>query len=421
MSMFHIEPKFAGRHFSIMAEVKRRSKVRDADLKSITQVVQKIVDSPSGDRSYIKNGSVAHISVEGVLMPARSWMYDWMEIRQTSYRDILNGIARAEADEDIVDIYLDINSPGGYVEMSDEVADAIANASKKVTAVVTNMCASAAYKLASQADTIVSATRGAKIGSIGTVVDLVDYSGWEEEVGIKSLSITNRKSTDKRPDISTEEGQDVVRDEMDDIQEIFELYIEEGRSGKNNFSMDNVHSLNGRVVNSIKALELGLIDKIGVDETVLLRSDDDTLQSNNKGGSVNLQEILAQNPEAKKQYEEDIAQASAASDEKVTAESARVNEILSAANVVVPESAKKAIAGGMSKSDYIVSAFESGELKMGGASQSTAPIAPQSQVPSFGATSSPADDAHKSGDKFNPANAESAVNKLFNQMKNGDR
>jgi ClpP class serine protease len=424
MNYLHIDFNYFSRQLALRQEVKKRSKLREKDIKAI---VQRVVDTSSEARGYFKNGSVAHISVQGILLPSRSWLNDWYEIPQTSYRDIIDNIAKAEADEDIVDIYFDFNTPGGYVEISDEAADAIGGASKKTTAVCSGLCASAGIKLASQADTIVSANRSTQFGSIGTVVDVVDYSGWEEEVGIKSYSVTNTDSPDKRPDISTAKGRDVIRAQMDGLQEVFDLYLEEGRSGKGNFSMENVRSLKGGLVTAKRALELGLIDKIGVDELLLVEGGgSDSLQTNNKnGGSMGLKELLAENPEAKKQYDEEIAAANTASSELVKAESGRIGEILSAAGVAVPENAQKAIDEGRSKSEYIVSAFEAGELtRQGGeepAPKSGIPAAAKSKVPTFAPSSTARDDLQKSGDVFDHSKAEGTVNELFSKSKNGDK
>ena len=72
---------------------------------------------------------------------------------------------QADQDPNVRAILLDIDSPGGSVEMVAEAAAMIAAAPKSVTAIANTMAGSAAYYLASQADEVVVTPSG-MVGSI---------------------------------------------------------------------------------------------------------------------------------------------------------------------------------------------------------------------------------------------------------------
>lgn len=89
--------------------------------------------------------------------------------------DIESAIIAAEADSSIDRIILDIDSPGGTVTGVPEAAQVVASAHKQVVAVTEGMICSAAYWLASGADSIY-ATKTADVGSIGVYQAWVDSS-----------------------------------------------------------------------------------------------------------------------------------------------------------------------------------------------------------------------------------------------------
>lgn len=95
-------------------------------------------------------------------------------------------VRAAVADDDVRAILLRIDSPGGTVAGTAELADDVAAANKRkpVYAFIEDLGASAAYWVAAQAGTIF-ANRMALVGSIGTYVVLQDLSGMAAKEGIK--------------------------------------------------------------------------------------------------------------------------------------------------------------------------------------------------------------------------------------------
>ena len=100
--------------------------------------------------------------------------------------ELINAVAEAAARPDVEAIFLDIDSPGGSVNGTPELAQAVADASKTkyVYAFSAGQMCSAAYWVASQADAIY-ATPSARIGSIGVILPVVDSSAAFEQAGLK--------------------------------------------------------------------------------------------------------------------------------------------------------------------------------------------------------------------------------------------
>ena len=104
----------------------------------------------------------------------------------TGSEDIGAALREAAGRDDIKAVFLHIDSPGGTVAGTPELADAVAALDKKkpVYAFSSGLMCSAAYWVASQARAIY-ATPSAQIGSIGVVQAVVDNSAALDKAGIK--------------------------------------------------------------------------------------------------------------------------------------------------------------------------------------------------------------------------------------------
>ena len=104
----------------------------------------------------------------------------------TSSEDIGAAIREAAGRDDIKAVFLNIDSPGGTVAGTPELANAVAALDKKkpVYAFSSGLMCSAAYWVASQARAIY-ATPSAQVGSIGVVQAVIDNSAALDRAGIK--------------------------------------------------------------------------------------------------------------------------------------------------------------------------------------------------------------------------------------------
>ncbi len=173
------------------------------------------------------------------------------------------------ADADVVNILLTIDSPGGHVSGTQSLADEVraARASKPVHAQIEDLGASAAYWVASQAESI-SANRTARVGSIGTVAVAYDESAAFKAEGVKVHVISTgayKGAFARGAEITPEQLADLQRE----INALNAHFLEAVASGRR-MTSDRVAAIaDGRVHIADEAKKLGLIDHIrGTDETL---------------------------------------------------------------------------------------------------------------------------------------------------------
>lgn len=208
----------------------------------------------AGESILQVSGKSGTIPVVGVLTGRPNLFARWYGGGNTTYREIREAHARAVLDPNIEEIELYVASPGG--EASSEwfaTMDVIANSTKPVKARVSTMAASAAYGIASQAESIHAENKMTFIGSIGVAAT---YFVWGDEV-----SITSSEAPNKRPDVTTEEGKKVVRDELDQIHDIFVDFVAKGR--KTDAKNVNQNYGKGGTLLADAAVKVGMIDTVG--------------------------------------------------------------------------------------------------------------------------------------------------------------
>jgi ClpP class serine protease len=154
-------------------------------------------------------------------------------------------------------IILDVNSPGGYVDGLYSTMNVIENIPVPVSARVGGMAASAAYMLASMANDISAENELSMIGSVGVATSA--------SVNKYSKEIANTDSPKKRPDVSTADGEAAVREELDDVYSVIVERIAKGRGT----TVDTVNMMYGQgaVMTARKAVQRGMIDKVGFENT----------------------------------------------------------------------------------------------------------------------------------------------------------
>jgi len=172
-------------------------------------------------------------------------------------------IRAAAVNPQINAILLVIDSPGGTVAGTSELAADIAEArkAKPVWAFIEDVGASAAYWLASQADLIYANSPTALIGSIGTIIVAYDYSKMAEKDGIKALVFAtgDMKGAGVPGTEITADQQAYFQGIVDEAQKSFDAAVMRGR-GMSAATLAKVR--NGGVYPASKALEMRLIDGI---------------------------------------------------------------------------------------------------------------------------------------------------------------
>lgn len=138
------------------------------------------------DQGYVVNErGTAFVPVMGTLCHRSGGMMR-PESGMMAYDGIRNMFQAAMADPQVTDVVLDVNSHGGEVHGVFDLADEIfqARGKKPITALINETGASAAYLIASAADTVVMPESG-MAGSIGVVARHIDMSKANEQDGVK--------------------------------------------------------------------------------------------------------------------------------------------------------------------------------------------------------------------------------------------
>ncbi len=164
-----------------------------------------------------RRGMVDVIQIHGPILPRASMGN--ISSTVTGSAEIGESI-RLALESDSKAIVLDIDSPGGSVLGIFEAADQInlACAMKHVVASVSGLACSAAYLLASQADSIV-ATRASIIGSIGVISTLDDAGRLLKNEGVDSITVAS-----SRRKAMSGLSEDEMRDEMQtDVTQYFSM------------------------------------------------------------------------------------------------------------------------------------------------------------------------------------------------------
>lgn len=202
--------------------------------------------------------NLAVIMLTGTLMKSSSSMSD-----STSTVQARREIRKAAGDPTIDGIMLAIDSPGGTVSGTADLAAEVkaAAAQKPVFAFADDLCASAAYWIASQADQIFTNANTALVGSIGTLAVVYDMSGAAAEAGIKTLVFgTGPLKGAGTPGAEvSDEQQAYFRGLVEDAQVSFDAAVRKGRGMTDN-QLEKVKT--GGVFSAIEAQGLKLIDGI---------------------------------------------------------------------------------------------------------------------------------------------------------------
>ncbi len=220
----------------------------------------------TSSRVMVIAGNTAEIAIKGVITKAPSFLAMLFGGGNTTYAEITSALAEAEADADITEIILAIDSPGGSIDGLFDTLAAIEATKTPVKAVVANTAASAAYAIAAQTDEIRASNRAARFGSVGIVATMAV----EEDV----VRITSTDAPKKAPDVTTEEGRAVVREELDALHEIFVDSIASGRG--TTVEKINAEFGQGATLLASEALKRGMIDAVAETSLTVVSSTDST-------------------------------------------------------------------------------------------------------------------------------------------------
>ncbi len=183
------------------------------------------------------------------------------EINEDHATEIVKLINKADKDSSIKAIVFEINSPGGTVLASKEIANAIKSTKKPTVAWITETGASGAYWVASAADKIV-ADETSIVGSIGVIGSYLQFSRLFDKYGITYERLVSGKYKDAGSPYKelTEDEESYILSKINSLKEMFVVAVAENR----NLNKNHVDALaTGEIFLGSEALKLKLIDELG--------------------------------------------------------------------------------------------------------------------------------------------------------------
>lgn len=209
------------------------------------------------EKTTAGGANIAVIPIRGIMMKGQS------SLGGTSTVQVRRDLRQAAADPEVGGILLAIESPGGTVAGTDDLAADIRSArrAKPVWAHVEDLGASAAYWTASQTQRITANSPTALIGSIGTLQVMYDQSAAAESAGIRTLIFSTGplKGLGTPGSKITDEQAAHVQSLIDSVQQSFDLAVQKGRELTSRQLQAVRH---GGLLSAPAALEARLIDAI---------------------------------------------------------------------------------------------------------------------------------------------------------------
>ncbi|GAA3022463.1 signal peptide peptidase SppA [Tetragenococcus solitarius] len=234
----------------------------DAVLFGSNEIEEKIVEKGNEEKR------IAQLSIDGTI--ADTGENSFFSGEEYNHQFFLDQLKEVQEDPTVAAVLLEVNTPGGGVYESAEIAkeiQAIQSDDVPVYVSMKNMGASGGYYVSASADKIF-ATSETLTGSIGVIMFGMNFSELMENLGIedqtyKSGPLKDMGSAVREP---TEEDDKVMQEYVDNSYDRFVEIVANGRD----MTQDQVRKLaDGRIYDGQQAKENHLVDEIGFPEDAL--------------------------------------------------------------------------------------------------------------------------------------------------------
>jgi signal peptide peptidase SppA len=220
------------------------------------------VDIREMPSTFFMDGNIAIMQIEGLITPtadifSRLFGGSTIDVMTRDFKSLVS-------DDNVKAIVLDIDSPGGVVHGAQEFANLVFEARdvKPIIAISGTIMASLAMYIGAAAETIFITEETVVTGSISAIINHIDISGFEKEIGM----ITTQVATGKFKTISspfaplTEEGRAELQSHVDHVTNVFVTDIAKFRG----VDIDTVNSnmSDGKIFVGSQGIDAGLIDGI---------------------------------------------------------------------------------------------------------------------------------------------------------------
>jgi protease-4 len=186
--------------------------------------------------------------------------------------NIIRQIRAARNDGDVRAIILEVESPGGGITESDEIYAALkafrnSDTDRRVVVFMRDLAASGGYYISMAGDWLICEPTTV-VGSIGVIMQSLNWKGLSEKIGIKDTTIksgANKDLLNPFSEVAPEQLQ-LLQGLIDSMYGHFLNIVMEGRA------MDEATLkplADGRIFMAKQALDLKLVDQIGYWEDVV--------------------------------------------------------------------------------------------------------------------------------------------------------
>lgn len=226
------------------------------------EAVEKRLGRPLANqpKAYEIMDGVAVLPIEGVIAKKMNMLTQISG--GTSTQLAAQSLQDALSDPAVHSVILSIDSPGGTVDGTQALADAVfaARKVKPVTALASGCMCSAAYWIGSAAQTVYVADGTTVVGSIGVVTSHTDVSGAQTAQGIKTTEIAAGKY--KRIASSyaplSQDGRQSIQDQVDYTYSLFVDAVARNRGVSSGVVLHDM--ADGRIFMGRQAINAGLAD-----------------------------------------------------------------------------------------------------------------------------------------------------------------
>ncbi|WML25302.1 signal peptide peptidase SppA [Neobacillus sp. OS1-33] len=190
-----------------------------------------------------------------------------------NHQDFMKKLNYIKEDDSVKGIIIKVNSPGGGVVESAEIHDKLAEIQKKskkpVYISMGSMAASGGYYISTAAKRIYASPE-TMTGSLGVIMEGINYEGLADKYGVDFVTIKSGKHKDIMSPTRkmTEEERQIMQSMINNSYQGFVKVISEGR----NLPVNQVKKMaDGRVYDGRQAKDLHLIDGFGYLDDVVNR------------------------------------------------------------------------------------------------------------------------------------------------------
>lgn len=222
----------------------------------LTSLLIFVIASVLGFFYAIPGGNVVIIHIDGDIVSTSSLFSG-----AVTSDEVIDQIRTAESNPNVQAIVLSINSPGGMVVASKEIAEYVLAANKTVISWIREVGASGAYLISAASDYIICDNLSIT-GSIGVTSSYLEFSETLDKYGVDYVRVVTGEHKDMGSEYRnlTTEERDIL---MNMLNESFNYFLNFVINQRNlTASAINIVA-DGRIIIGSDAYRLGLVDELG--------------------------------------------------------------------------------------------------------------------------------------------------------------